>query len=173
MPLPELTKNSRINHKVIGEGRKGNGQERVRGKIGPVGLVIWTTFFSMNAQADDLVSSGQFDTPSIQDRRKSVNQRFERIKNLAEHRRQRLNEANTLHQFFRDIADEGTLPSSLPSMSPLLALLERPLPRLFFGTHFGGFFFLFRVVDQGEEAFGRIRRLWTRSDGSAELEEET
>ncbi|OQV13288.1 Spectrin alpha chain [Hypsibius exemplaris] len=60
----------------------------------------------MNAQADDLVSSGQFDTPSIQDRRKSVNQRFERIKNLAEHRRQRLSEANTLHQFFRDIADE-------------------------------------------------------------------
>ncbi|GAV01441.1 hypothetical protein RvY_12154 [Ramazzottius varieornatus] len=60
----------------------------------------------MNAQADDLVSSGQFDTPSIQDRRKSINQRFERIRNLAEHRRQRLNEANTLHQFFRDIADE-------------------------------------------------------------------
>lgn len=60
----------------------------------------------MNTQADDLVNSGQFDTPSIQDRRKSINQRFERIKNLAEHRRQRLNEANTLHQFFRDIADE-------------------------------------------------------------------
>lgn len=65
-----------------------------------------SSFTTICWQADDLVSSGQFDTPSIQDRRKSINQRFERIRNLAEHRRQRLNEANTLHQFFRDIADE-------------------------------------------------------------------
>ncbi|XP_046383507.1 spectrin alpha chain [Ischnura elegans] len=60
----------------------------------------------MNAQADSLIESGQFDAASIQEKRNSINERYERIKNLAAHRQARLNEANTLHQFFRDIADE-------------------------------------------------------------------
>uniref|UniRef100_A0A0K8TCJ0 Spectrin alpha chain n=1 Tax=Lygus hesperus TaxID=30085 RepID=A0A0K8TCJ0_LYGHE len=60
----------------------------------------------MNSQADSLIESGQFDTASIQEKRQSINERYERIKNLASHRQARLNEANTLHQFFRDIADE-------------------------------------------------------------------
>ncbi|KAI5631908.1 spectrin repeat domain-containing protein [Phthorimaea operculella] len=60
----------------------------------------------MNAQADALVSSGQFDSAGIGSRRSAINERFERVRNLAAHRRARLNEANTLHQFFRDIADE-------------------------------------------------------------------
>ncbi|XP_075989691.1 alpha spectrin isoform X2 [Anticarsia gemmatalis] len=60
----------------------------------------------MNSQADALVSSGQFDSAGIGSRRAAINERFERVRNLAAHRRQRLHEANTLHQFFRDIADE-------------------------------------------------------------------
>lgn len=60
----------------------------------------------MNVQADSLVESGQFDTAGIQEKRQSINERYERIRNLAAHRQARLNEANTLHQFFRDIADE-------------------------------------------------------------------
>uniref|UniRef100_T1IUQ9 Spectrin alpha chain n=1 Tax=Strigamia maritima TaxID=126957 RepID=T1IUQ9_STRMM len=60
----------------------------------------------MNNQADGLIESGQFDTNSIQEKRQTINERYERIRNLAAHRRARLNEANTLHQFFRDIADE-------------------------------------------------------------------
>lgn len=68
-------------------------------------LILWT-FSDMNAQADSLIESGQFDGSSIQERRQSINERYERIKNLAAHRQARLNEANTLHQFFRDIADE-------------------------------------------------------------------
>ena len=60
----------------------------------------------MNAQADSLVESGQFDSAGIQEKRQSINERYERICNLAAHRQARLNEANTLHQFFRDIADE-------------------------------------------------------------------
>lgn len=63
-------------------------------------------FADMNDQADSLIESGQFDTASIQEKRQSINERYERIKNLAAHRQARLNEANTLHQFFRDIADE-------------------------------------------------------------------
>lgn len=60
----------------------------------------------MNGQADSLVESGQFDSAGIQEKRHSINERYERICNLAAHRQARLNEANTLHQFFRDIADE-------------------------------------------------------------------
>ncbi|CAH0722168.1 unnamed protein product, partial [Brenthis ino] len=60
----------------------------------------------MNAQADALVSSGQFDSAGIGSRREAINERFERVRALAAHRRARLHEANTLHQFFRDIADE-------------------------------------------------------------------
>ncbi|CRL06706.1 CLUMA_CG019447, isoform A [Clunio marinus] len=60
----------------------------------------------MNNQADSLVESGQFDSAGIQEKRQSINERYERICNLAAHRQARLNEANTLHQFFRDIADE-------------------------------------------------------------------
>lgn len=60
----------------------------------------------MNQQADSLVDSGQFDSAGIQEKRQSINERYERIRNLAAHRQARLNEALTLHQFFRDIADE-------------------------------------------------------------------
>ncbi|XP_050663567.1 spectrin alpha chain isoform X2 [Leptidea sinapis] len=60
----------------------------------------------MNAQADALVSSGQFDSAGIGSRREAINERFERVRSLAAHRRARLHEANTLQQFFRDIADE-------------------------------------------------------------------
>ncbi|XP_022242846.1 spectrin alpha chain-like isoform X2 [Limulus polyphemus] len=60
----------------------------------------------MNSLADSLIESEQFDAASVQEKRNSINERYERVKSLAAHRRSRLNEANTLHQFFRDIADE-------------------------------------------------------------------
>ncbi|XP_071033294.1 spectrin alpha chain [Parasteatoda tepidariorum] len=60
----------------------------------------------MNTLADSLIESGQCDAASIEEKRSSINERYNRVKTLAGHRRARLNEANTLHQFFRDIADE-------------------------------------------------------------------
>lgn len=60
----------------------------------------------MNNLADSLIQSGQFDSDSVQGKRKSINERYERLANLAKFRRNRLNEANTLHQFFRDMVDE-------------------------------------------------------------------
>jgi spectrin alpha len=60
----------------------------------------------MNILADSLIESGQFDSPTIQDKRASINDRYERIKSLAGQRRQSLFEADTMHKFFRDIADE-------------------------------------------------------------------
>lgn len=60
----------------------------------------------MNAQADSLIESEQFDAAAIHEKRQSINSRFERVKNLGSHRQSRLNEAYTLHQFFRDIADQ-------------------------------------------------------------------
>lgn len=60
----------------------------------------------MNNLADSLVQSGQFDSDSINGKRQSINERYERLVNLADYRRNKLNEANTLYQFFRDIVDE-------------------------------------------------------------------
>merc|ERR1719431_2415771 len=60
----------------------------------------------MNAQADSLVESDQFDSANINERRSSINDRYKRVRDLAAHRQSCLNEALTLHQFFRDIADE-------------------------------------------------------------------
>lgn len=60
----------------------------------------------MNNLADSLIQSGQFDSDSVQGKRQSINERYERLANLAKYRRSRLNEASTLHQFFRDMVDE-------------------------------------------------------------------
>lgn len=60
----------------------------------------------MNEQADSLISSEQFDTNDIEEKRSNINYRYQQTQNLAADRQARLNEANTLHQFFRDIADE-------------------------------------------------------------------
>ena len=42
----------------------------------------------------------------IEEKRKSINERYKQVEELAADRQTRLNEAITLHQFFRDIADE-------------------------------------------------------------------
>merc|ERR1739844_743760 len=60
----------------------------------------------MNEQADSLISSEQFDAGDIEEKRKSINERYKQVEELAADRQTRLNEAITLHQFFRDIADE-------------------------------------------------------------------
>ena len=63
----------------------------------------------MNEQADSLITSGQFDAADIESKRSGLNERFKDIQELANQRQGRLREANTLHQFFRDIADEESL----------------------------------------------------------------
>merc|ERR1719458_1937416 len=60
----------------------------------------------MNEQADSLISSEQFDNEDIDGKRMSINDRYQNVLVLAEDRHSRLKEAITLHQFFRDIADE-------------------------------------------------------------------
>merc|ERR1719334_1626522 len=60
----------------------------------------------MNEQAESLVESGQFDSADIRDKKNNISERYKHIQDLAAHRQALLNEANTLHQFFRDIADE-------------------------------------------------------------------
>jgi spectrin alpha len=60
----------------------------------------------MNEQADSLISSEQFDATDIQEKRQTINVRYKHTQDLAAHRQSLLIEANTLHQFFRDIADE-------------------------------------------------------------------
>ena len=60
----------------------------------------------MNEQADSLVDSDQFDSADIQNKRDNISKRYRHIQDLAAHRQAQLNEANTVHHFFRDIADE-------------------------------------------------------------------
>ena len=60
----------------------------------------------MNDQATSLIQSEQFDADDIDEKRKSINDRYQAVLGLAEERQSRLKEAITLHQFFRDIADE-------------------------------------------------------------------
>ncbi|XP_023929927.1 spectrin alpha chain-like isoform X4 [Lingula anatina] len=60
----------------------------------------------MNNQADQFIEGGGWDPESIREKKNSINERYEKIKELSKDRRTKLEEANTLHQFFRDIDDE-------------------------------------------------------------------
>jgi len=60
----------------------------------------------LNKQADEFVDAGVWDSESMVQRKQTINERYEKIKEFAVHRRNRLNEANTMHQFMRDIDDE-------------------------------------------------------------------
>ncbi|KAK6196167.1 hypothetical protein SNE40_001445 [Patella caerulea] len=60
----------------------------------------------LNQSADQFIEGGVWDAESITDRKRTINERYDRIKELAIHRRNILNEANTMHQFLRDIDDE-------------------------------------------------------------------
>ena len=60
----------------------------------------------LNDQANSFIDSGVLDTDAIREKKQSINERYERVQNLTSHRKQRLDEANTLHQFLRDIDDE-------------------------------------------------------------------
>ena len=60
----------------------------------------------MNEQANSLLQSKNFQENGIDGKRESINSRYKVVRALADQRQSSLNEANTLHQFFRDIADE-------------------------------------------------------------------
>ena len=60
----------------------------------------------MNEQADSLVKSKNFKENGIDGKRELINQRYKKVRALADHRQTTLNDTYTLHQFFRDIADE-------------------------------------------------------------------
>ncbi|MCP9263394.1 Spectrin alpha chain [Dirofilaria immitis] len=60
----------------------------------------------MNMQADNLLESEQFDQPEISNRRKAINERHEKVREMANIRRDKLNKAITVYQFLRDMDDE-------------------------------------------------------------------
>ncbi|CAJ0583549.1 unnamed protein product, partial [Mesorhabditis spiculigera] len=60
----------------------------------------------MNQQADSLLQSDQFSNQQIDERRRAINERYDRVNALAKERRDKLNKALNMHQFFRDIDDE-------------------------------------------------------------------
>ncbi|KAK7095430.1 spectrin alpha chain-like isoform X3 [Littorina saxatilis] len=60
----------------------------------------------LNTQADQFVEAQVWEAEQINERKRTINERYEKIKELSVHRRNRLSEANTMHQFLRDIDDE-------------------------------------------------------------------
>ncbi|CDW52174.1 Spectrin alpha chain [Trichuris trichiura] len=60
----------------------------------------------INNQAKNLLENDQFDRNIIQEKSKAISDRYRKVKDLADQRKAKLNEALTLHQFFRDIDDE-------------------------------------------------------------------
>ena len=60
----------------------------------------------LNATATQFINNNLFDTEAIRSTIDSINQRNDAVKSQVAQRRQRLNEANTLFQFFRDLDDE-------------------------------------------------------------------
>lgn len=60
----------------------------------------------LNATADQFIANNLFDTEAIKGTISSINDRSNAVKGLAVRRRNRLSEANTLFQFFRDLDDE-------------------------------------------------------------------
>jgi spectrin alpha len=60
----------------------------------------------LNSTADQFINNNLFDTDAIRSTVGSINDRYNNVKSAVEQRRNRLNEANTLYQFFRDLDDE-------------------------------------------------------------------
>ena len=60
----------------------------------------------LNDQANAFIESGVLDTNEIREKKETINDRYQKVCDNAQGRRNKLNEANTLHQFFRDIDDE-------------------------------------------------------------------
>ncbi len=60
----------------------------------------------LNDTANQFINNNLFDTDLTKSTIDSINQRYARVKDTIAQRRQRLNEANTLFQFFRDLDDE-------------------------------------------------------------------
>ncbi len=60
----------------------------------------------LNSTASQFINNNLFDVDSIRSTIESINDRNNEVKNAVAQRRQRLNEANTLFQFIRDLDDE-------------------------------------------------------------------
>lgn len=60
----------------------------------------------MNAQANSLLDTEQFNNQQIDERRKGINDRYAYVKEMAKDRREKLNKSITVHQFLRDIDEE-------------------------------------------------------------------
>lgn len=60
----------------------------------------------LNSTANQFIANNLFDTDAIRSTTGSIGERYDRVKEQAAERRQRLNEANNLFQCFRDLDDE-------------------------------------------------------------------
>ncbi|CAF4344088.1 unnamed protein product, partial [Adineta steineri] len=60
----------------------------------------------LNKTGDEFIENNMFDIENIKETRNTISDRFQKVRNQADTRRQRLQEASTVHQFIRDLEDE-------------------------------------------------------------------
>nr|CDS29622.1 Spectrin alpha actinin [Hymenolepis microstoma] len=60
----------------------------------------------LNARADELYASGAIDADTIKERKRWINERYEKIRALSENRAITLGKAKCLHDFYRNLDDE-------------------------------------------------------------------
>jgi spectrin alpha len=60
----------------------------------------------LNVRADQFIASGVYDVETIKERKKRINERYEKIKQAAENRAIILGKAKRLHDFYRNLDDE-------------------------------------------------------------------
>ena len=60
----------------------------------------------LNERADEFIEAGTWDADTIRERKKLINERYEKVKQLAENRAVTLGKAKRLHDFYRTIDDE-------------------------------------------------------------------
>ncbi|CAF5185887.1 unnamed protein product [Rotaria magnacalcarata] len=62
----------------------------------------------LNKTADEFIENNMFGVYNIKETRNTINDRFQKVRNQSDGRRQCLQEASTVHQFICDLEDEET-----------------------------------------------------------------
>ncbi|KXJ20343.1 Spectrin alpha chain, non-erythrocytic 1 [Exaiptasia diaphana] len=60
----------------------------------------------LEAQTQHFAEEGHFDADALQEKSQGITERYEKVKDMASNRKDKLQESNDLHQFYRNVDDE-------------------------------------------------------------------